>query len=83
VTRERITEAPAVVVQEATERALREYLDDVLECRVEDLDVTALAHHVAVRLRFGFPVEPITVEADPTPAQGTARPDMLLVGLDH
>lgn len=80
--RRQITSEPCTVVQEAVYRALSEYFAEVAECPVDCLDVTGLAHHVAVRLRFGFPVEAVTVEADPTPAQGTARP-LHLVGLDH
>lgn len=76
-----ITDQAPSVVTEAVERALREYLEEVSECQVLDLDVDGLSRHVATRLRFGFPVEPVELEADPTPSHGIRRPTMHLVGL--
>lgn len=81
----RASKLPAMPVWEAVEllkRSLREYLGEVSECSIADLDVTSLAHHLAARLRFGHATEPVTVEADATPPHGIRRPMMLVRGLD-
>ena len=68
------SEVTAVVV-----RALREYLDEVSELRVEDLDVAGMAAQLAARIRFGWPEY---LDRDPTPPHGIERPPMVVIGLD-
>jgi hypothetical protein len=67
------SEVTAVVV-----RALREYLDEVSELRVEDLDVAGMAAQLAARVRFGWPIDRL----DLTPPHGIERPPMVVIGLD-
>jgi hypothetical protein len=59
-------------------KALREYLDEVSELRVEDLDVAGMAAQIAARIRFGWP----ETNADLTPPHGIARPPMVVYALD-
>lgn len=73
-----VVELPSEVVVERLKNALRDYLAEVDECAVADLDVTSLAHHLTARLRA---VEAVTVEPDPTPPTGIARPAMLVYPL--
>ena len=73
---------PVCTVVELLKRELRDYLAQVDECTVADLDVTSLAHHQSARLLFGHAPEPVTVEADLTPPHGIRRPMMLVRGLD-
>jgi hypothetical protein len=68
---------PSEVVGVVT-RALIEYLDEVSELAVADLDVAGMAAQIASRIRFGFHAD----DADPTPPHGIERPAMVVYGLD-
>lgn len=68
------SEVTAVVV-----RALGEYLEEVSELRVEDLDVAGMAAQIAARIRFGWPID--RLDLDLTPPHGIERP-MVVYGLD-
>lgn len=68
---------PSEVVGVVT-RALLEYLEEVSELRVDDLDVPGMAAQIADRIRFGF-----RDDTDPTPPHGITRPPLMVVyGLD-
>jgi hypothetical protein len=60
---------PSEVVGVVT-RALIEYLDEVSELAVADLDVAGMAAQIASRIRFGFHAD----DTDPTPPHGIERP---------